>query len=81
MSVKCKECGHYVPTRNGVGKCLHLEMCAAFGIVDRGSTTICNITVERDGEHERCNDWREVSPREVMEFIIDNDREEQRWNP
>ena len=78
----CDQCRHYLAIpRTGRGRCFFLEGEAVEGLVHTLSILDCKVEVSVHGSRDACAEFQSTLPDDLMAFIQDNDREEQRWNP
>lgn len=78
----CDQCRHYLEIpRIGRGRCFKLEETAVKELVHILPIIDCKLELSVHGSHESCGEFQSTVPDDLMAFILDNDREEQRWNP
>ena len=78
----CDQCRHYLAIpHTGRGRCFFLEGEAVEGLVHTLSILDCKVEVSVHGSRDSCAEFQSTLPDDLMAFIQDNDREEQRWNP
>ena len=75
----CDQCRHYLEIpRTGRGRCFYLEGEAVEALVSTISTLDCKVEVSVHGSKDSCDEFQSTLPDGIMQFIRDNDAEEQR---
>lgn len=78
----CDQCRQYLEIPGtGRGRCFTLEKEAAKELIHILPFIECKLELSVHGSRDACDKFQSTVPEELMQFIQDNDREEQRWNP